>query len=228
MIQGPRRTAYSAGTSSDPSQTALTASHVSSSIDVTPGTVASRVQIIQNAQVMAPSSPPLRQPRSSAELGRPATPHTSFGRRISGRFGKPALYNSNPSEEAHIRARHSYLGLRTIRKNLEQDHATTTKAEQTVGSHDQIQQRGMAIEVPGSSLSTMPVQDSGLGNDFVERGDVQGVDGASQSQFTSMPRIIRFLFMLCAHRGVIKQFAFPVCYLLFTNIHRRSLSGADI
>lgn len=110
---------------------------------IRPGTVASRIQSIQ--KLASPSPPRSHPPPISITRGEDS--RTGFGRRVSSRFGKPALVNTNPDEEPHMEtAWHSYLGLNTPRATHQQQHAISshrTKYAQSPGINGQIIPDGM-------------------------------------------------------------------------------------
>lgn len=92
--------------------------------DVIPrGAVASRVKLLQGFTELQPAryvSPP-RRIREDSRSG--------FGRRVSRRFGNPAIQSAQPDEEPRVESRHSFLGLNPVRTNHEEEHALT---DQTV------------------------------------------------------------------------------------------------
>lgn len=110
---------------------------------IRPGTVASRIQSIQK---LASPSPP-RSPPPPISITRGEDSRTGFGRRLSNRFGKPALVNTNLDEEPHMEtAWHSYLGLNTPRVTHQQRHAISshrTKYARSPGINGQIIPDGM-------------------------------------------------------------------------------------
>ena len=110
---------------------------------IRPGTVASRIQSIQ--ELASPSPPRSHPPPISITRGEDS--RTGFGRRVSNRFGKPALVNTNPGEELHMEtAYHSYLGMNTPRVTHQQRHAISshrTKYAPSPGINGQITPDGM-------------------------------------------------------------------------------------
>jgi hypothetical protein len=110
---------------------------------IRPGTVASRIQSIQ--KLASPSPPRSHPPPISITRGEDS--RTGFGRRLSNRFGKPALVNTNPGEELHMEtAYHSYLGMNTPRVTHQQRHAISShrrKYARSPGINGQIIPDGM-------------------------------------------------------------------------------------
>jgi hypothetical protein len=126
---------------------------------IRPGTVASRIQSIQ--KLASPSPPRSHPPPISITRGEDS--RTGFGRRVSNRFGKPALVNTNPDEELHMETVfHSYLGMDTPRVTHQQRHAISshrTKYARSPGINGQIISDGMKTRmqhdaaVPWGALS---------------------------------------------------------------------------
>jgi hypothetical protein len=110
---------------------------------IRPGTVASRIQSFQ--KLASPSPPRSHPPPISIKRGEDS--RTGFGRRVSNRFGKPALVNTNADGEPHMEtAFHSYLGLNTPRITHQQRHAISshrTKYAWSPGINGQIILDGM-------------------------------------------------------------------------------------
>jgi hypothetical protein len=81
------------------------------------GTVANRVRFLQNLAIpnISAHPPPVsNHPREN--------PRTGYGRRISNRFGPPAVQTTNPDEQREIDTSHSFLGLNIPRTNHEKEH----------------------------------------------------------------------------------------------------------
>jgi hypothetical protein len=121
--------------------------------DVPAGTVASRVQYLQN----------LANPRSARSpfiaIQRRENSRTDFGRRLTSRFAEPASQNHNPNEQTQVEASHSFLGLSTPRKNHEEEHAMANqsmKFDRTPGIHGQIKPRGVIQRVQYDAVSPWP------------------------------------------------------------------------
>jgi hypothetical protein len=88
-----------------------------------PGTVASRVQFLQSLQKSSsPWSGPAPNPTPATSTRRRENSRTGFGRRLTNRFGLPALQSAQPYEEARADTSHSFLGLNTPRNSHVEEH----------------------------------------------------------------------------------------------------------
>ncbi|PVH85024.1 hypothetical protein DL98DRAFT_584080 [Cadophora sp. DSE1049] len=89
------------------------------------GAVASRVKLLQSFKEPQPArsvSPPPKRTREDSRSG--------FGRRVSRRFGNPAIQSAQPDETPRVESRHSFLGLNPVRTNHEEEHALTDQTVQ--------------------------------------------------------------------------------------------------
>ncbi|KUJ21173.1 uncharacterized protein LY89DRAFT_729966 [Mollisia scopiformis] len=90
---------------------------------VPPGTVAARVQFLQGLQTPGTARPgPAPAPAATSSNRRRENSRTGFGRRLTNRFGPPALQSAQPFEEARVDTSHSFLGLNTPRKSHVEEH----------------------------------------------------------------------------------------------------------
>jgi hypothetical protein len=112
--------------------------------DVVPsGTVANRVHFLQNLAIPNISTPPpsvSNRPRENSRTG--------YGRRISNRFGPPAIQTTNPDEQREIDTSHSFLGLNTPRTNHEKEHGVANSRSgygRNVGVSAQIRPQGRVV-----------------------------------------------------------------------------------
>lgn len=88
-----------------------------------PGTVASRVQFLQSLETSSSPWPgPADKPTSTTPTRRRENSRSGFGRRLTNRFGPPALQSAQPYEEARVDTSHSFLGLNTPRKSHVEEH----------------------------------------------------------------------------------------------------------
>jgi hypothetical protein len=107
------------------------------------GTVANRVRFLQNLAIpiiSAPSLPVSNRPRENSRTG--------YGRRISNRFGPPALQTTNPDEQREIDTSHFFLGLNTPRTNHEKEHGITDNRSgygRNIGIGAQIRPQGRVV-----------------------------------------------------------------------------------
>jgi hypothetical protein len=120
---------------------------------IPPGTVASRIQFLQGLANPIPSRshpPPIR-------IRRGQDSRTGFGRRLTNRFGKPALQNTKPDEEPQIATSlHSFLGLNTPRKNHGEQHAIAdhrTKYTRSPGINGQVIPDGMTVRTQHDAVA---------------------------------------------------------------------------
>ncbi|KAE8452002.1 hypothetical protein EG329_002167 [Mollisiaceae sp. DMI_Dod_QoI] len=87
------------------------------------GTVASRVQFLQSLETTTNTRPnPSSAPAPPTSNRRRENSRTGFGRRLTNRFGPPALQSAQPFEEARVDTSHSFLGLNTPRKSHVEEH----------------------------------------------------------------------------------------------------------
>ncbi|KAH7418111.1 hypothetical protein BKA64DRAFT_700648 [Cadophora sp. MPI-SDFR-AT-0126] len=94
--------------------------------DVIPnGAVASRVKLLQSLREPQPTRPVSPAPKRTREDSR-----SGFGRRVSRRFGNPAIQSAQPDETPRVESRHSFLGLNPVRTNHEEEHALTDQVVQ--------------------------------------------------------------------------------------------------
>ncbi|KAH9223819.1 hypothetical protein DL95DRAFT_400375 [Leptodontidium sp. 2 PMI_412] len=103
------------------------------------GAVASRVKLLQSLKEPQPakpgSSPAPKRTREDSRSG--------FGRRVSRRFGNPAIQSAQPDETPRVESRHSFLGLNVVRTNHEEEHAcadSTIQYSRSPGINGQIDQ----------------------------------------------------------------------------------------
>ncbi|KAF4628174.1 hypothetical protein G7Y89_g9977 [Cudoniella acicularis] len=119
--------------------------------DVPLGTVASRVNYLQS---LANSTPPrLDQPYGNR---RRENSRTGFGRRLNSRFGEPASRNTKPDEQTQIDTSHSFLGLRTPRKNHDEQHGIAgyrMKYDRVPGIHGQVKPQGFTQRAQYDAVS---------------------------------------------------------------------------
>ncbi|KAL2074535.1 hypothetical protein VTL71DRAFT_8313 [Oculimacula yallundae] len=103
------------------------------------GAVAARVKLLQSFNASLPG-----QPISLASKGDREDSRFGFGRRLSNRFGNPAIQSAQPDEEPQVvDSRHSYLGLNIARSNHEEEHAladSNTRYSRSPGINGQIDQ----------------------------------------------------------------------------------------
>lgn len=122
--------------------------------DVPTGTVASRVQHLQNL------ANPLFARTPSVAVRRRENSRTGFGRRLTSRFAEPASRNHNPDEQTQVETAHSFLGLTTPRSNHEEEHAMARprmQLDRMPGIHGQIKPQGISQRVQYDALSPWPV-----------------------------------------------------------------------
>ncbi|KAK0112972.1 hypothetical protein ONS95_014686 [Cadophora gregata] len=89
------------------------------------GAVASRVKLLQSFNKPRPTRSFTPAPKRTREDSR-----SGFGRRISRRFGNPAIQSAQPDETPRVESRHSFLGLNPVRTNHEEEHALTDQTVQ--------------------------------------------------------------------------------------------------
>jgi hypothetical protein len=114
--------------------------HESAQDVVASGTVANRVRFLQNfaiPNISAPPPPVSNHPRENSRTG--------YGRRISNRFGPPALQTTNPDEQREIDTSHSFLGLNTPRTNHEKEHGMSGYGHCNIGISAQIRPQGRVV-----------------------------------------------------------------------------------
>ncbi|KAF8863731.1 hypothetical protein BDZ45DRAFT_737935 [Acephala macrosclerotiorum] len=88
-----------------------------------PGTVASRVQFLQSLQRTGNTGPPPLPPQvATPSSRRRENSRTGFGRRLTNRFGPPAVQSGQPFEDARTDTSHSFLGLNIPRKSHVEEH----------------------------------------------------------------------------------------------------------
>ncbi|CZR66211.1 uncharacterized protein PAC_16112 [Phialocephala subalpina] len=88
-----------------------------------PGTVASRMQFLQSLQKTGNAGPlPLPPQVPTPSNRRRENSRTGFGRRLTNRFGPPAVQSGQPFEDARTDTSHSFLGLNTPRKSHVEEH----------------------------------------------------------------------------------------------------------
>ncbi|KAG4442628.1 hypothetical protein IFR05_001884 [Cadophora sp. M221] len=102
------------------------------------GAVASRVKLLQSLKEPQPTKPGSPTPKRTREDSR-----SGFGRRVSRRFGNPAIQSAQPDETPRVDSRHSFLGLNVVRTNHEEEHACadpTIQYSRSPGINGQIDQ----------------------------------------------------------------------------------------
>jgi len=121
------------------------------------GTVASRVRFLQSLAKPIPSQshpPPI-------QIHRGEDSRTGFGRRLTNRFGKPALQNTKPDEEPQVQTSlHSFLGLKNPRIAHEEQHAIAdyrTKYARSPGINGQIIPNGMTVRSQHDAIAPWAV-----------------------------------------------------------------------
>lgn len=104
------------------------------------GIVASRIFVLQKSGSGKPnvSHKSTQPPSILVEHDRDST-HIGFGRRVSSRFGQPAVQNPKPDEETSGANSHAFVGLNTGRKNHNEHHALVQPTLRMVRSSTQMQ-----------------------------------------------------------------------------------------
>ncbi|KAH7360428.1 hypothetical protein BKA65DRAFT_366781, partial [Rhexocercosporidium sp. MPI-PUGE-AT-0058] len=102
------------------------------------GAVAARVKLLQSLKEPQPAKSGSPAPKRTREDSR-----SGFGRRMSRRFGNPAIQSAQPEEAPRVESRHSFLGLNVVRTNHEEEHAyadPTIQYTRSPGINGQIDQ----------------------------------------------------------------------------------------
>lgn len=110
-----------------------------------PGTVASRIAFLQSLREQYSTTTTTSFPGRHREHS-----HASFGRRMTRRFGQPAIRSAQPSDELPaVESRHSFLGLRTVRTNHVGEHgftdSTTRRYTRSLGINGQVDMGAKAM-----------------------------------------------------------------------------------
>lgn len=114
------------------------------------GIVASRVLFLQKTG-QGKSNIPSGQSHSASIKHRRSSSRTCFGRRLTNRFGQPAVFNTKPDETPVVDTSHTFAGLNIARKNHNEHHAFADSCLRISRSSTQIQQLAQAQDSVGGA-----------------------------------------------------------------------------